>query len=144
MKIRITKLNKDLVDIFYKTFSIEDDFKVNDKISFYEKKEIFEWIGNTKDNLFFIVTVDNRFAGFCFAKVISFHWAIIDAFYIKPEYRRLGLATKLQRFLEKKLREKKIKYASRTPRSNNTKLHNFLEKTGYIKRQNYTWFDKFL
>jgi len=130
-------------DLIY-SFSSLPDFKVNDKIVFYEKKEIKEWLENIWDNKFALLFVNKKIAGFCFYKLMSYHWALIDNFFIKKEYRRDGYGTKLQEFVENNLKESGIFYISRTTRANNNLMHAFLNKTGYSNRGDYTWFDKFL
>lgn len=142
--MKIIRVNKHNYKLLFDTFSKRKDFKVNDRISFYEIEEIEEWTKKPKDNLLYAVTYENRLIAFCFCKIISNHWALIDNFYVEPLFRNKKIGKKLQDFIELKLKNLKIKYVSRVTRSNNIKMHRFLNKTGYSKRDSYIWYDKFL
>jgi len=128
---------------FVGEFSDTPGLAVNDKIGFYEPCELRAWMSKPKDNLLYAVLVGGRYAGFCFAKVMSPHWAMIDTFYIKPRYRRGGVGSFLQRGVEAALRGK-VKYVSRVTKADNAGMHAFLDRTGWAKRDSYVWFDKFL
>lgn len=142
--MKIKRIDKTNYLDFYRQFSIVKDFKISSKISFYELSEIKYWIDNPRDNLLYGVFEKNNCIGFCFCKIISNHWALIDNFYISPPYRKNKLGHKLQIFIEAKLKRNKIKYISRVTKANNFGMHKFLTKTGYRKQEKYLWFDKFL
>lgn len=142
--MKIKRINKKNYVNFYNQFSKIKDFKVSKKILFYEINEIKYWIENPKLNLFYGVFEKNKCLGFCFCKIMSNHWALIDNFYISPEYRGNKLGVKLQKFIEIKLKNKNIKYISRVTRNNNRSMKKFLTKNNYKKTGQYTWFEKFL
>lgn len=140
----IKRINKKNYINFYNQFSIIKDFKVSEKITFYEKKEIEFWVSKPKDNLLYGVFNKNKCVGFCFCKIISNHWALIDNFYINVEYRSKNIGSKLQSYIENKLKRRNISYVSRVTRDNNISMHKFLLKNGYAQQDKYIWFDKFL
>lgn len=140
----IKRINKNNYIKFYNEFSIIKDFKVSEKIPFYEKKEIKFWVSKPKDNLLYGIFDKNKCVGFCFCKIISNHWALIDNFYIHEGYRSRNIGSKLQLYIENKLRRRKISYISRVTRDNNISMHKFLLKNGYSQQEKYIWFDKFL
>jgi len=140
----IKRVDKDNYLSLYKEFSKIKDFRVNSKVTFYELEEIEEWIKNPKENIFYAAFQNEKLVGFCFCKIMSNHWALIDNFYVKPEFRNKNIGKKIQLFIENKLKKANIKYISRVTRSNNIKMHRFLSRTGYSKRDSYVWYDKFL
>lgn len=142
--MKIKRINKNNYLAFYKKFSKIKDFSVSNKILFYELEEIKYWINHPKENLLYGIFEKNICIGFCFCKIISSHWALIDNFYIFPLYRKNKLGHKLQIFIENKLRDKKIKYLSRVTKVDNLGMHKFLLKTGHKLQGKYIWFDKFL
>lgn len=142
--MKIKRINSTNYIKFYNQFSKVTDFKVSENILFYEISELKHWINNPKSNLLYGIFDKDKCLGFCFCKIMSNHWALIDNFYICPESRKNKLGYKLQKFIEKKLKNKNIKYVSRVTRNNNIGMHKFLSKTGYIKSGEYFWFEKFL
>lgn len=140
----IKRISKKNYIKFYKEFSKIQSFKVSNKILFYEQKEIKLWLNKPKDNLLYGIFYNKKCVGFCFCKIMSNHWALIDNFYIVPEYRKNKLGNKLQKFIEIKLKKRNIKYISRVTKSNNFGMHKFLKKTGYKKAGKYFWFEKFI
>lgn len=141
--MRLVRITAARLGGFTKEFAATAGLAVNDKIGFYEPNELKAWMAKPKDNLLYAVVVGSRYAGFCFAKVMSPHWALIDTFYVKPDHRRGGVGTFLQRGVEAALKSK-VKYVSRVTRSDNAGMHAFLGQTGWSRRDSYVWFDKFL
>ena len=142
--MKLVKIGKKLSGKFTEIFSATNALFVNEKIGFYEPCEISDWVKNPKNNILYGVERRGKLIGFCFAKIMSPHWALIDTFYIKPDSRMCGAGRMLQTGIEAILKKRGIKYISRVTRSDNSGMHKFLEKSGYSKRDNYTWFDKFL
>lgn len=144
MKINIELLKKKDAKSFYRTFSKIKTFKVNNQINFYEEKEIIEWSADTKYNLLCVVKENNKFIGFCFCKIFSYHWAFVDSFYIDPAYRRKRIGTQLQEFLINRLKERSIKYISRIIKVTNKSSQGFLKDKNYKISGQYIWYDKFI
>jgi len=142
--MKIERINKNNYQSFYNKFSKIKDFKVSKKILFYEQTEIKEWIKNPKQNLLYGIFTKDVCVGFCFCKIISNHWALIDNFYVCEAYRRYHLGSKLQKYVEKKLRHRGIKYISRVTKKDNIVMQRFLNRTGYKSVGDYVWFEKFL
>ena len=140
----IKRINKNNYINFYKSFCKIKNFKISNEILFYELKEIKHWVNTPKNNLLYGIFDQNKCYGFCFCKIMSNHWAIIDNFYIDPKYRKNNLGSNLQAYIEKKLKQKNIKYISRIVEEKTISTRIFLKKTGYTKRKKYIWFDKFL
>ena len=141
--MRLVRIDKARLDGFTAAFAHAPELAVNDKVGFYEPCELKSWVAKPRDNLLYAVLVGTQYAGFCFAKVMSPHWALIDTFYVRPSHRRGGVGTFLQRNMEAVLK-RKVKYVSRVTRADNAGMHAFLDRTGWKQRQQYVWFDKFL
>ena len=142
--MKLVKIGRRQLAGFVREFSGVPELAVNEQIGFYEPCELAAWMGKPRENLLYAVLQGGQYAGFCFAKVMSPHWALIDTFYIKPSMRRGGLGIFLQRGVEAALKSRRIRYVSRVTRSDNHSMHRFLGKTGWSRRHEYTWFDKFL
>ena len=142
--MKIKRINKNNYLDFYKKFSKIKDFQVSKKILFYELKEIKYWVENPKDNLLYGIFDKDECVGFCFSKIISNHWALIDNFYICEEYRFKKIGSLLQKHVETILKKRKIEYISRVTKETNKSMQKFLIKNKYIQQEKYVWFDKFL
>ena len=119
-------------------------FAVSKKIKFYEKKEIKQWIQGRKNNIVLIAETNSKIVGFAYVKIMSWHWAMVDNFYVLPAYRRKGIGSLIEKSLESELRKKGISYVSRLVKPSHKTSMKFLEKRNFKKESNYAWFDKFL
>lgn len=142
--MKIKRIDKQNYKNVYNKFSKIKAFKVQEKILFYELKEFKYWINNPKENLLYGVFDGEECVAFCFCKIISNHWALIDNFYVCEEYRFKNLGSLLQVYIEKKLKSKNISYVSRVTREDNFGIHKFLLKHNYKMHKKYIWFDKFI
>ena len=140
--MKFVRINKKDLGRFEKTFSNAKELCVNEKISFYEPCELLAWVKRPSENLLFAVEIGGQYAGFCFAKIMSPHWAMIDTFYVAPAFRKLGVGGFMQKKIDCIIRKSGIKFISRVTKSRSMKK--FLPKMGYSKRDKYVWFDKFV
>jgi hypothetical protein len=62
-------------------------FRVSEAIHFYEERELSEWIARPEENILCVALSGSEIIGFCFCKVMSYHWAMLDNFYVKPGSR---------------------------------------------------------
>jgi len=139
VKVRLAK-QKDVNNI-YKIGTSHSDFAVSKRIRFYERNEIKEWIRN-KSHIFLVAEKGNKIIGFLCCIIISRHWAMIDNLFILPEYRHTGNGKKLLETCIKKLKERKIDYATRL-----IKLKKFSKKyplMGFKPESKYIWVDEFI
>jgi GNAT superfamily N-acetyltransferase len=141
--MKFVRVGKRQLARFVSEFSGVTDLNVNDKVGFYEECELRAWVKRPSENLLYVAEYGGRYAGFCFAKIMSPHWGLIDTFYVKQEFRKIKVGSFLQHRIELALRGK-VKYISRVTRSDNHGMHAFLKKQGYTARDQYTWFDRFL
>lgn len=120
-------------------------FAVSNTVPFYLKKEVIQWIKDKKDNLVMVAESNSRVIGFASCKIMSYHeWAMVDNFYVLPRFRKKGVGTMMERFLEKELRKKGIHYMTRLVRPGNRHSRKFLRKSSFKEHGTYIWVDKFL
>jgi len=75
---------------------------------------------------------------------MSIHWALLDNFYVLPNYRYLGLGASLLEALRKKLMEKKVQYLSALFHDEDSETTNFFKKQGVASQDKYLWMDIFV
>ena len=90
----------------------DPSFSVSPSIRFYEREELIEWAQLREENHLLVVTLREAIVGFCFCKVMSPHWAVLDNLYVAPEHRKKGLGRLLMWALTARLKRRKIKYLS--------------------------------
>jgi GNAT superfamily N-acetyltransferase len=142
--MRMQRIGARNIPEFTRAFSGVRELAVNSKIGFYGPEELKAWTKKPKDNLLYVCVYGGKYVGFCFAKIMSPHWALIDTFYVKPDMRRFGIGIFMQRFIDAEIKKLGLHYISRVTRLDNDVMHKFLEKAGYSKRDKYTWFDRFI
>ena len=64
---------------------------MSDRIRFYEKTELEQWIAVPRHNIVLVVQKwKDRWQGLVYCKVMSHHWAMLDNFYVLPGFRGYG------------------------------------------------------
>ena len=121
----------------------EPAFSVSEKIRFYERKELEEWIADPEGNLLLVLDDEDVITGFLFCKIMSYHWAYLDNFYVRPGYRRHGQGMSLMQALLDLLREKKIVYLSTLVEEKDTFLAQYLGMSGFVSEKTYVWLERF-
>jgi len=121
----------------------EPSFKVSDSIRFYERTELLEWVKHPGENILLVSRPVGgpQIVGFLFCKVISHHWAILDNFFVREEFRNRGCGKQLLVSLSARLRERGIEYLSTLADVSNTRLLEMLPRFGLTQQKTYGWFD---
>jgi GNAT superfamily N-acetyltransferase len=119
-------------------------FAVSERIPFYEREELLEWAADPAANLLFVAESEGEVAGFFFCKVISYHWAMLDNFYVKANKRGSGVATALHSALVAELRQRGIVYLSTLVSCDDPKLVETLRHLGFSTSKAYHWYELFL
>jgi len=121
------------------------EFAISERIRFYEKREVDEWIRNPEDNIVLIAELGNgRLIGFLYCKLMSSHWAVIDNLLVDAKYRKRNVGSRLMRLCEKVLLGRRIEYVSLLAHSSDRVTHHFLEQRGYSPTSQLVWMEKFL
>ena len=121
-------------------------FTVSDRIRFYEKAELQEWIASPKDNILLVLVADSSsdLAGFLFCKIMSYHWAMLDNFYIQPSFRGQHCDGLLMEELAKRLRQRRIAYLTALTANDQPALARYLKRHGFRTASLYQWNELFL
>jgi len=119
-------------------------FSVSEKIRFYERDELIEWISKPDENILLAAVVDGRIAGFLFTKIMSWHWAMLDNFYLHPAQRGKQIGQRLLEELFKQLRARKIQYVSTLISTEEPELIAYFRRQNFDAGKSYVWCDRFL
>ncbi len=119
-------------------------FRVSEVIPFYEESELMEWISRPQENVLCVVLSETGIAGFCFCKVISYHWAMLDNFYVRRECRGGQAGPMLFAELVRRLRDRKISYVSTLIQRDRSALARLTRRYGFRHANSYEWYEMFL
>lgn len=121
-------------------------FSVTPRVRFYDREELVEWIDNPEGNILLIMRrLDDRApVGFCFCKVMSKNWAMLDNFFVLPEYREQGFGQELINALRMEIRKRRIGYVSCLVEVGKIRTVNRLNRYGFGPGKVYEWRELFL
>ena len=119
-------------------------FAVSDRIRFYEKGELDHWIATPRDNILLVIESEGEVAGFTFCKIMSYHWAMLDNFYVLPAFRGSGCSESLMRELLHELRQRGIAYLTTLTDHEDNRLNHYLNRNGFRFAKTYDWHELFL
>ena len=119
-------------------------FAVSDCIRFYEPGELEEWINSSKENIVLVAECGDDVVAFTYCKIMSFHWAMLDNFFVRPNHRGGECARELMTALQTELKRRCISYLSTCAASDNEKLGKYLTNRGFSLARNYDWYELFL
>lgn len=131
------------VDEIFSLGMNEPAFKVSEKISFYEHTELIEWVKHPRENILLVARPKSGddLAGFLFCKVISHHWAMLDNYFVKRQFRGQGCGKLLLVELSSQLRKRGIEYLSTLANVLDVQLLEMLSRFGFKQQKTYSWFD---
>lgn len=129
--------NEFLCDLRDVSKDIYFDFE---ELSVQEREKLLKDRFNADKGLVVVAEVDGNIVGFismtiinCFMVVSSIRdIGYIEAGYVKPGYRRLGITRKLENMVEEFLKEKGIRYLELFTLMNNEIANNSWSKLGFI------------
>jgi GNAT superfamily N-acetyltransferase len=122
----------------------DNAFAVSEAIRFYEPEEVRDWIAAAKDNIFLVAYAGRELAGFLYCKVMSWHWAMMDNLYVRPEHRAEGVGQALLHALRRELESRGTKYISTLADGEAARTCRFLEQQGFSRGRPYVWYEVFL
>jgi len=136
--------NNDVDDIML--IGEDPAFTVTPRIKFYDREEVIEWANNREANILLIMRrLDDRApVGFCFCKVMSKNWAMLDNFFVLPEYRDQGFGQELINALRTEIRKRRIGYVSCLVEVGKVHTVNRLKRYGFEPGKVYEWRELFL
>ena len=143
-KIKIRFANKKDVYPIYRIGTSTQEFAVSKGIRFYEKDEIGQWIKDRENNMIVVATTNSKIVGFACCKIMTQYWAMVDNFYVSSIFRKKGIGTRIENFLEKELKKRRIDYITRLVKPKNKASRKFLKERGFKEHNRYIWIDKTL
>lgn len=132
------------IDAIYLLGRSDGAFTVSEKIPFYERQELVEWIASPKDNILCVALQDSRVVGFFFCKVMSYHWAMLDNFYVTSDVRDGRVGRLMFEALTSRLRQKRIVYITTLVEKGRGSLERLLRRQGFRFSKSYNWHECFL
>lgn len=129
--------NEFLCDLRDVSKDIYFDFE---ELSVQEREELLKDRFNADKGLVVVAEVDGNIVGFISMTIINCFMVVssikdigyIEAGYVKPGYRRLGITRKLENMIEEFLKEKGIRYLELFTLMNNEIANNSWSKLGFI------------
>jgi GNAT superfamily N-acetyltransferase len=119
-------------------------FRVSERIPFYERDELAEWIASPRDNLLCVAVADTDIVGFFYCKVMSHHWAMLDNFYAIPGASKDGTGQLMFATLCARLRQRGISYLTVLIETGRDALSRLLVRQGFSCAKTYGWYEYFL
>lgn len=129
--------NEFLCDLRDVSKDIYFDFE---ELSVQEREELLKDRFNADMGLVVVAETDGNIVGFISMTIINCFMIVssikdigyIEAGYVKPDYRRLGITRKLENMVEEFLKEKGIRYLELFTLMNNEIANNSWSKLGFI------------
>lgn len=129
--------NEFLCDLRDVSKDIYFDFE---ELSVQEREKLLKDRFNADKGLVVVAEVDGNIVGFISMTIINCFMVVssikdigyIEAGYVKPGYRRLGITRKLENMIEEFLKEKGIRYLELFTLMNNEIANNSWSKLGFI------------
>lgn len=129
--------NEFLCDLRDVSRDIYFDFE---ELSVHEREELLKDRFNADKGLVVVAEVEGNIVGFISMTIINCFMIVssikdigyIEAGYVKPGYRRLGITRKLEKMVEDFLKEKGIRYLELFTLMNNEIANNSWSKLGFI------------
>ena len=132
MKIRKGKIS-DLNELF-NLLDSTPELQAHEEGGTYTKKWVKAVLTSKKRNLVLIAEENGKIAGFIIAHYLTdVEESILSDIYVKADYRRKGIATKLLREYERISKKNNIKDVTELVLVTNKKMQQFTEKHGYRK-----------
>lgn len=129
-----------------------DNFSVSQETRFYERAELIEWIERSADNILLIAQTQDQLIGLLYCKQMSRDWALLDALYVLPASRKLGVGVALLTTLVRELERRSTRYVSALAPLDETfdtfrdvvAIYDFLGRNGFRAAKRYIWCERVL
>lgn len=115
-------------------------FAVSEDIQFYEGLEIVEFLSQT-DWAIGIASVEGEAAGFTSFHRMSWHWSMIENFYVEPSHRRTGVSGAMYDWLTMVALAWDARYLNCLVDVEDDKTMTWLTRRDWSPRKQYRWLD---
>ena len=136
--------NSDIKEIYEIVNKVKElkDYNKGEEYPIYWVRNV---IKNKKENLVLVYEKDKNFAGFLIAHLLySNKDAIRNNIYVKPEFRRKGIANELVMEYEKRIKKLGFDFSISFVNVKNKKMQNFNDKHGYLKGNKFFAYYKWI
>lgn len=134
------------VDNIFQLGKYIDEFKVNEKNSFWQYEQLVEWVksSNTGKDVILVSKDDNgHIVGFVLSQLHRpTGKATIENLFVKEEFRNQGLAIELLNNCILELKKSGASFICLLAQSDHKKLVSYYEKNGFKKGMEFYWFHK--
>jgi GNAT superfamily N-acetyltransferase len=144
MAITVREARLEDAEALYALGRSDTAFVVSDRIPFYEKQELEEWIAHPHENVLCVAECGSTLVGFFYCKIMSCHWALLDNFYIAPNTRDGVAGSVLLRALVARLKQRGIDYLTTLVEHDRVALARLMTKYGFRPSKRYDWYEMFL
>jgi len=143
-RISIRKTRNVDAEEIYKLGKKISELAVSDRMQYYERDEVENFVKNSKGNIFLVALDNNIIIGSVYAKIISRHWCMCDSIMVHPKYRRKMIGNMLMERLFSILKKKRINYVQGVSNLENKRARKFLKSIGFCEGKKMVWMEKFL
>lgn len=119
----------------------DPSFVVSERIRFYEKEELLEWVSLPDPNILLVAEDKREICGFLFCKKMSCHWAMLDNFYVEPAFRKSIATSLLLQRLTEELKCRRVSYLSILVDSQRRSLVRLARLHGFQESKQYVWLE---
>ena len=142
MIIRRAKFS-DVKDI-YKLGKSTEELSFSPDMIFHDRIELKEFIKKPKENILLVASLDNKLAGFLYAKIASHTWCILDNLAVDKKYRNHGIGNSLLHEFYKILKKMKVHYIQVLEEVHHKKTRKFWHDKGFREEKVFVWADKMI
>jgi ribosomal protein S18 acetylase RimI-like enzyme len=118
------------------------ELHVDSEPVYYSKSQLESFL-QSPDDIHIVARIDGKIAGYRLATCnIYLKEAYLIDLVVKPEYRRMGVATKLYKETFRRLTEKDIQWAWCLIKDENVKMKEFAESKGFSRGTQFNFYYK--
>ena len=128
------------IDLLLELGKNDLSFNISKRAQFYERDELLEWIRNPQNNILCVACHENTLVGFFFCKIMSYHWAMLDNFYVIPEMRRNKIGQMMFDKLKDILQQRVIEYLTTVIEPKRFFVESFLRLNNFKATRSYNWY----
>lgn len=144
MQIDIRTMRREDIDEVVTAGHSDSAFAVSSTIRFYERAELDEWIDCPTANILLVADSREAICGFLYCKLMSYHWALLDNFYVFPAFRNTGIGEALMKGLLEQLQERNIPYLTTLSAVDEPAVGRYIQRFGFQATRTYKWNELFL
>lgn len=132
---------KDDLDQIFQLVTGHEAFGVNEEIKFYEPSELLSFIEDPAWAIGVVAGNRGQILGFSSLHRLSWHWSMLDNFFVDPSSRESGFGRALIDWTMASARLWRSRYITALVDPGDERTKAFFTKSGWEFHKNYTWMD---